>query len=148
MNVKKILTIVLAVVGVVSAGLLFKIIGTGDTAIEAGEASGVVDAFMNIAYIVFFVTVAIVLVFVLKGLFSGNIKKTLLTVGLFAAIVIISFALSSGTDLDLTQFTKKGDDITEAISKNVGAGLITFYILGVLAIASMLFGSVKKLINK
>jgi magnesium-transporting ATPase (P-type) len=138
----------MAVVGVISALFLFMIINTGDEAIKAGEASGTVNTFMYIAYIILFVIVAIVLLFVLKGLFSGNIKKTLMTVGAFLAIVVISYAISSGTDLDLQPFIEKGENYTEATSKQVGAGLYAFYFLAILAIGSMLYGGVKKLFNK
>ena len=148
MNSQKILTIIMGVVGVVSALFLFMIINTGDEAIKAGESAGTVNTFMYIAYIILLVTLAIVLLFVIKGLFSGNIKKTLMTVGAFLAIVFISYAMSSGTDLDLKPFTDKGLDVNEGTSKAVGAGLYAFYILAVLAIGSMLYGGAKKLFNK
>lgn len=148
MNSQKILTIIMGVIGVISAIFLFMIISTGDEAIKAGESAGTVNTFMYLGYIVLFLTIAIVLLFVFKGLFAGNIKKTLMTVGAFLAIIIISYVISSGTDLDLKPFNDKGLGITEGISKNVGAGLFAFYILGVVAIGSMLFGGVKKMFNK
>ncbi|WP_396602338.1 hypothetical protein [Algibacter sp. R77976] len=148
MNSQKILTIIMGIVGVLSAVFLFMIISAGDDAIKAGESAGTVNTFMYIAYIVLFLTLAIVLLFVLKGLFTGDIKKTLMTVGAFIAVIAISYALSSGTDLDLTPFTEKGLDITEDKSKNVGAGLYAFYLLGAIAIGSMLFGGAKKIFNK
>ncbi|MFV9551573.1 hypothetical protein [Algibacter sp. PT7-4] len=148
MNSQKILTIIMGIVGVLSAVFLFMIISAGDEAIKAGESDGAVTTFMYIAYVVLFVTLAAVLLFVLKGLFSGDIKKTLMTVGAFVAIIAISYALSSGTDLDLKPFTDKGLDVTEAKSKNVGAGLYAFYILAALAIGSMLYGGAKKIFNK
>ncbi len=148
MNSQKILTIIMGIVGVISALFLFMIINTGDDAIKAGESSGTVNTFMYIAYIVLFVTLAIVLLFVIKGLFMGDIKKTLMTVGAFLVIVIISYFISSGSDLDLTPFNVKGLGITESISKNVGAGLYAFYFLGIIAIGSMLYGGVKKITNK
>ena len=74
-----------------------------------------------------------------------NIKKTILSLGVFFGIVIISYVISSGNDLDLQPFIDKGQDITEATSKKVGAGLYTFYTLAVLAILSMLSsGLIKK----
>ncbi|MGE5944007.1 MAG: hypothetical protein ACM31G_06675 [Flavobacteriales bacterium] len=145
MNSKKILSIILGIVGIISMIFLFVIINVGDEAIKSGEASGSVDTFMYISYIILFITLAVVLLFVIKGLFSGDIKKTLMSVGAFVAIIVISYILSSGTDLDLTPFNSKGLGITETISKNVGAGLIAFYILGFLAIASMIFSGIKKI---
>ncbi len=148
MNSKKILTIILGVVGVLSAIFLFMIISTGDDAVKAGEADSTVNTFMYIGYAVLFLTLAIVLLFVIKGLFSGDIKKTLMSVGAFLAIIVVSYVMSSGTNLDLTPFTNKGLDITEAKSRNVGAGLYAFYILGFIAIATMVFSGVKKIFNK
>lgn len=145
MNSQKLLTIILGIIGIISMVFLFIIINVGDEAISAGEASGSVDTFMYISYIILFATLAIVLFFVVKGLFSGNIKKTLMSVGAFVAIILISYILSSGTDLDLAAFNSKGLGITEAISKNVGAGLIAFYILGFLAIASMVYSGFNKI---
>lgn len=145
MNSQKILTIIMGIVGVISALFLFMIINSGDEAIKAGESDGIVDTFMYIAYIVLFIIVAAVLLFVLRGLFSGNVKKTLATVAIFLGIVILSYIMSSGTDLDLQPFIDKGGDFTEATSKQVGAGLYTFYILALVAICSMLYGGAKKL---
>ncbi|CDF77896.1 hypothetical protein BN863_1840, partial [Formosa agariphila KMM 3901] len=84
---------------------------------------------------------------VVKGLFEGDIKKTLISVGAFVAILFIAYAMSSGTDLDLTPFNNKGMDVTEATSKYVGAGLYAFYFLAAIAILSMVYANVKKLIN-
>ncbi len=148
MNSQKILTILMGIIGVLAMVFLFMIISTGDDAIEAGEGSGTVNTFMYIAYIVLFLTIAIVLLFVIKGLFAGDIKKTLMTVGAFVAVIAISYMMSSGSDLDLTPFTNKGLDVTEATSKYVGTGLYAFYILAFLAIGSMLLSGVKKIFNK
>lgn len=115
---------------------------------DADTADSMGSNVLYVTYIVLGLAILLVLIYVVKGLFAGNIKKTLMTVGAFVAIVVISFVISSGTDLDLTPFTKKGQDITEATSKNVGAGLYTFYILAVLAIGSMMFSGVKKILNR
>ena len=148
MKSQKILTIIMGIIGAISAIFLFMIISAGDDAVKAGEADGAVNTFMYIAYVVLFLIVAIVLLFVIKGLFAGNIKKTLMSVGAFLIIVFISYAMSSGTDLDLKPFVDKGQDVTEATSKQVGAGLYAFYVLAFLAIASMAYSGVKKVFNK
>lgn len=191
MSSQKLLTIIMAVVGVISALFLFMIINTGDEAIKAGEASGTVNTFMYIAYAVLLLVLGIVVIFsftnkliqktvgiiilllplalffidnnLIKKIFLSCLflawlidlildwpksKKTLMTVGAFLAIVVISYAISSGTDLDLQPFIEKGENYTEATSKQVGAGLYAFYFLAILAIGSMLYGGVKKLFNK
>ena len=143
MGLHKILKIVAFALAIVGAVLALTIIaGDEETARNMG------GNILYVAYIVLGIVLALVLVFVLKGLFAGNIKKTLMTVGAFLAIIVISYVLSSGSDLNLQPFNDKGLGITEAISKNVGAGLYAFYILAVLAIGSMLVGGAKKLFNK
>ncbi|WP_406685071.1 hypothetical protein N1F78_04930 [Seonamhaeicola sp. MEBiC1930] len=143
MGLHKILKIVAFAVAIIGAIFALMIIA-GDE----GSAAGPAGNMLFVTYVVLGVIIALVLIFVIKGLFAGNIKKTLLTVGAFVAIALISYAMSSGTDLDLKPFTDKGQDITEATSKKVGAGLYTFYVLAFLAIASMAFSGVKKIFNK
>jgi hypothetical protein len=143
MNLHKILKIAafaLAIIGAIIALMIM----AGDES-SALTMSGYL---LYVAYIVLGIVLLLVILFVLKGLFAGNIKKTLMTVGAFLAIAVISYVISSGTDLNLEPFNQKGLGITEGISKNVGAGLYTFYILAILAIGSMLYGGAKKLFNK
>ncbi|WP_232301640.1 hypothetical protein [Formosa algae] len=106
-----------------------------------------VDNMLYVTYLVLAIILALVLVFVIKGLFEGNIKKTLLSVGAFVVVLFIAYAMSSGTDLDLTPFLNKGMDVTESTSKYVGAGLYAFYALAIIAIGSMVYANIKKLIN-
>jgi hypothetical protein len=140
MNLHKILKIVAIILSVIGAGFALVIIaGDEDT---AKSMSG---NMLMVSYVILAIILVLVLIYVIKGLFAGNIKKTLMSVGAFVGIILISYILSSGTDLDLSPFNAKGLGITEAISKNVGAGLIAFYILGVLAIGSMVFSGFKKI---
>ncbi|SHI76726.1 hypothetical protein [Algibacter luteus] len=139
-KILKIVAFALAIIGAVFA----LIIMAGDEE-TAQNMSG---NMLYIAYAVLGIVLLLVLLFVIKGLFAGDIKKTLMTVGAFAAVVIISYVISSGTDLNLQPFNDKGLGITESVSKNVGAGLYTFYILAALAIGSMLYGGAKKMLNK
>lgn len=139
MSLHKILKIIVAVLAVVGAVFALMIMSGNE---------GMVDNMMYVAYVVLALVLALVLVFVLKGLFAGNIKKTFMSVGAFLVILGISYGISSGTDLDLTPFTEKGLDVTEATSKNVGAGLYAFYVLAIVAIGSMVLSGFKKLMNK
>ena len=115
--------------------------------IMAGSNS-VIDYILYLTYLVLIIILALVLFYVIKGVLAGDIKKTLISLGLFFGIIIISYFLSSGTDLNLKPFNAKGLDITENTSKLVGAGLYAFYILMVGAIIAMLFSSTKKMFNK
>jgi len=140
MGLHKILKIVAIILSVLGAAFALVIIsGDEDT---AKSMSG---NMLAVSYVVLALVLALVVIFVIKGLFTGSIKRTLMSVGAFLAIILISYMLSSGTDLDLTEFNRKGLGITEAISKNVGTGLIAFYILAFLAIVSMVFSGFKKI---
>ena len=142
---KKILTIVLGIVGVLSIVFLAMIISTGDEAIELGEASGSVNTFMYIAYLVLFLTLAFVIVFSLKNIFSSaeTMKKTLKSVGIFALLGLICYFLATGVETQL----KDGDMLSAGGSKLLGAGLYLFYFLLAIAGGSMLFFGIKKMIK-
>jgi hypothetical protein len=148
MSIVKIIRILVAVVGVVAAIFLIRIIGVGDEEIKAGQDS-VVQPLMYMAYVALILTIVAVLFFTVINLIKkpALLKKTLINVGLFALVVVVGYVLSSGTDLDLKPFISKGLDVTENTSKYVGMGLITFYILTAIAIVAMIYTGVKKLFN-
>lgn len=139
MDLHKILKYFAYALGIIGAVLALLIMTGSD---------GMIDNILYVTYVVLFVVIALILIYVVKGIFSGNIKRTLTTVGLFLAVILISYFISSGTDLDLKQFNDKGLGITEAVSKNVGAGLYAFYFLSATAIIATFLSSLKKLLNK
>jgi Na+/proline symporter len=142
MGLHKIMRIVALVLSVVGIIFLAMIINAGDETVKAtGEG---VDGFMYIAYITFALVLLFVLVFVLKGLAAGNIKKTIMSIGIFLAIVAIAYAMSTGVETPL----QDGEMLSEGGSKWVGAGLRTFYILVVVAIGSMIYGGLRKVLSK
>ena len=132
----RIIALILAVLGIIF-GLM----------IALGGSESMIDNMMYVAYLVLAIVIVLVLIYVIIGLFKGNIKKTILSLGIFFAIVIVSYLLSSGTDLDLQPFIDKGQNITEATSKKVGAGLYTFYALAIFAIVAMALSGLKKIIK-
>lgn len=145
MTIHKILKYLALVIGVIGLILLGRIIMTGDDAIEgsADIQASVVDPFMIVAYIVFAIVVVLVLFYVIKGLFTGNIKRTLLSVGAFALVIVIAYLLTEGTEV----VTRDGEVFTANQVHWVGAGLVTFYILAAIAIGAMVISGVKKLIK-
>jgi hypothetical protein len=144
MGLYKILKIVALVLSVAGIVFWFLLISKGDEAVKAtGEG---VSPMLMIAYITMAIVLLFVVVFVLQGIMAGNIKKTLMSVGAFAVILIISYVISSGS----TEGLPLVDDapVTEGTSKLVGTGLNAFYILAVLAIGSMAFSGFKKVTSK
>lgn len=143
---KKILTIVLAVVGVLSIVFLAMIISAGDEAVKAGDASGSVNSIMYVAYIILGLTVAFVVIFSLKNILTNpdTLKSTLRSLGIFALLAVICyFGLANGVETSL----KDGGVLSEGGSKLLGAGLYLFYFLIAIAGLSMLFYGVKKMIK-
>ncbi len=134
-KILKIVALLLSIAGII---FLAMIIAKGDTVVaETGEG---VDGYLYVAYITFAITLVFVLFFVLKGIFAGNIKSTLLAVGAFLAIVIIAYLLANGDPMPM----QEGEMLSASGSKWVGTGLYTFYILAILAIGSMIFSGIKK----
>jgi hypothetical protein len=134
-KILKIVALLLSIAGVI---FLAMIIAKGDEAVTAtGEG---VDGFLYVAYITFAITMVFVLFFVLKGIFAGNLKNTLISVGAFLAIVVISYVLADGNPMEM----QEGEVLSASGSKWVGTGLYTFYILAILAVGAMVFSGIKK----
>lgn len=136
MALHKILRIVVLILSLAGIALLATIL-TGN--------EGTISLYMYIAYIVLGVAILITLLFSLTQLFTHkeSLKKTLLSIGVFIIIIAISYVLSEGSAVE-----KDGLEIVSASgSKWVGTGLRTFYILAAIAVGSMIFSGVQKLIK-
>ena len=149
MKIQNIIKIISAVIGVLAAFFLLRIIGTGDDDIKMAATMGdfgAVSPLVELARIVLVLTVAITLIFTLRGLFSdlAKLKKAGIAIGLFLAVVFLSYALSDGVETPL----KDGEMLSASGSKWVGTGIRTFYILAVLAIGLMLLSGARKIFNK
>lgn len=133
-KILKIVALLLALVGIVGLVMVLTESGSG------------LEIMLTIGYIILALTLLLVLIFVLKGVFAGNIKKTLISVGLFLAIILISYVLASGDVAGLPLVD--GEPISESGSKWVSTGLNVFSILAVIAIGSMVFSGIKKMTTK
>lgn len=150
MGLHKIIKIVALLFGLAGIATYVMIMLKGDDAIKAAAAAGDLSDVTPI-YLVAMVVLVLLLVFlvffVLKGIASGNIKKTLISIGAFLVVVAIGYALSTGTDVDSLPDVD-GLPVTESTSKWVGAGLRTFYILAIVAIGAMILSGFKKVTNR
>ena len=145
MNSQKIITIIAGVIGVIAMFFLIRIIGVGDEAIKAGESSGIVNTFMYIAYAILALILVLVVLFTLKNIFSNaaTLKSTLMGVGAFLVVGLICYFLATGVETPM----KEGEVLSAGDSKLIGAGLYMFYALAIIAIGSMLFSGIKKMIK-
>ena len=139
MGLHKIIKIVGLILSFIGVAILGMIIMEGDDAIKETTGSGI-DGFLYTAYVIFALVLISVVVFGLKGLMSGNIKNTLITLGAFVVIVALSYGLADSNQLTLAN----GELLSESNSKWIGAGLYTFYILAFVAIGSMIVSGFKK----
>lgn len=138
MGLHKIIKIVGFILSFIGVAILGMIIMKGDDVIK--ETGSGIDGFLYTAYVIFALVLISVIVFGLKGLMSGNIKNTLITLGSFLVIVALSYGLADGNQLTLAN----GELLSESNSKWIGAGLYTFYILAFVAIGSMIVSGFKK----
>jgi hypothetical protein len=145
MTLHKILKYIALVIGVIGLILWGRVLMAGDDAIEnsADVQASVVTPFLYVAYLVFAIIVLLVLFYVIKGLFSGDIKRTLIAVGAFILVVVIAYLLTDGTETQLSD----GTMLSASANHWVGAGLATFYILAGIAILLMVVSGIRKLIK-
>ncbi|RXG24635.1 hypothetical protein [Leeuwenhoekiella aequorea] len=141
----KILKIVALILSILGAVWLVRIILAGDTAIldSADLQDSLVTPFIYIAYLIFAIALVFVLVFVIKNLFTSgsSLKGTLIGLGAFLAVVVISFLLASGEETPM----RDGEVLSASASRWVETGIYAFYLLALIAVGAMVFSGVKKL---
>ncbi|MEZ4968648.1 MAG: hypothetical protein R2814_03095 [Flavobacteriaceae bacterium] len=145
----KIVKIILVVLGVIGAILWFQL-PSADVPVTEAINNGSMNFMFIITYVLLGIAIAASVLFGLKNLLTskGALKKTLFGLGGLLVVVVISYALASGADVNLEEMAKKGVPTTEGTVKSIGTGLNVFFILTVIAVASMLWSGVKKMISK
>jgi len=140
----KILTVLKIVIGLIGAIFFIRILMADGNALEVDSElqNSLLSPFITLAYIVLGLTVVTTLAFSIIGVVKGNLKKTLLTIGAFAAIVIISFFSSTGEEIE----TKEGV-VSAYASQWISAGLTIFYVLLAISILAIIASGVIKVIT-
>ena len=133
----KIAAIIISILSVIFLGLLM--------ANSDAEDNSWISPLIYISYFILAACVVLVLLFVLKNLFSNkdNLKRTLIVVGLFLGVFIISYILADSSDVKAN-----GEIVSGSTSKWVSTGLNMFYVLALAAIAAMAWTGVTKLTKK
>ena len=129
MNVYKISKILVIVLGII-ASILF--VSTLGMEVSMDNNSYIVDYFIYISYIAMAVAFFSVVYFVFKNLFTHKeqLKRALISLGIFAAIILVAFILADSTEVKL----KDGGVITSTASKLISTSLNTFYILAIISV--------------
>ena len=145
MTIHKVLKYLALVIGVIGLILVGRIIIAGDESITASveDQQSLLDPLMWLSYIVLGLSILIVGVFVIRGLFTGNVKNTLISVGAFLLVIVIAYVVTDGTETVL----KDGTTLSASGDHWVGAGLVMFYILAAVAAGAMVLSGIRKLIK-
>ena len=145
----KIVKIILVVLGAIGAILWFQL-PSADVPVSEAINNGSMNFMFIITYLLLGIAIAASLLFGLMNLLTskGALKKTLFAVGGLLVVVVISYALASGTDVNLDEMARKGVPTTESTVKTIGMGLNVFFILTLVAVGAMLWSGVKKMISK
>lgn len=142
----KIFKYVAIAVGVLGLIFLGRIVFAGEGIENSADVqNSLINPFLIVTYIILALVILCVLIFTLKGLFeTDNVKATLISIGAFVVIFIISYISADNQEMTLAN----GTSISGSGAKWVSSGLIMFYILAVVSILSMIGGWVKSIMNR
>ena len=141
MNLHKVTKIAAIVISVLSLIFLGGLMASEDSA-----NSSMITPLIYLSYVILFACIALVLIYVFKNLVSkkDDLKKTMISLGLFLALILVSFILADGEEVK----TATNEIIaSESTSKWVSTGLNMFYLLAVVAVGTMFwtgFNKIKK----
>lgn len=141
MNLHKVTKIAAIVISVLSLVFLGGLMASEDAA-----NSSWISPLIYLSYVILIACIALVLIYVFKNLFSkkDDLKKTFIFIGLFVALILVSFISADGTEVK-----SPSNEIiaSESTSKWVSTGLNMFYLLAVVAVGTMFwtgFNKIKK----
>ena len=146
MNTHKIFTYTALALGVIGLILQVVILSQGDDVIKLNALSGdygVISTMVTLALLVLAITVVLTLVFSFGNLASDGVKlkRALVSMGAFLAVVVVAFLFSTGTETPL----KDGNMLSAAGSRWIETGLRTFYFLVFIAVGAMLYTGITRL---
>ncbi|PDH47331.1 MAG: hypothetical protein CND26_02760 [Bacteroidetes bacterium MED-G13] len=100
-----------------------------------------IDIILTIAYLILFAIITSVLFYSFKAIASNksSLNNTLKMVGSFLVLFIICFLISSGEET----LMREGKVLSAFSSKLIGASIIMFYLLILIASVAMLYFGVK-----
>jgi hypothetical protein len=157
MVLHKALKYLVLLLSLIAMGFFFYTLALGDEAIELnteGSQAVTVSPLIFLAYVTLALTVVIVLFFVLKGLFTNPaaLKKAGISVGLLVVVALISYyALADDSIIDINGRIielEDGELLTAGTSRWIGASLYMFYILGIVAIGTVVWAGISKQLKR
>ena len=125
-------------------GLILMIMTMGIETTEDGCVNcGAEGLFIGFSYFLLVITLIAALAGTAMTAVSdpGKMKGTAIGIGAMILVFVVSYVLAS------REVLKSYGDVTESTSRMVGMGLISFYILLVLAVLSIVYASVSRLLK-
>lgn len=128
MNVYKISKIFVIIIGII-ASILF--VSTLGMEVTMDNNSYIVDYFIYLSYLAMAVSFLAVIYFVFKNLVTHKeqLKRALISLGLFAGVILIAFIFADGTEVRMKEIV-----ISPMYSKLISTSLNTFYILAIISV--------------
>ncbi len=139
-KVVKYLALALALIAVV-----FGVMIMAKTKEELSINGALLDNMLTVTYIVLLLILALVVIYVVVNVFSSKqaMMSTLKGLGAFLLVAIIAYALADGSPS-----VKGGETFSGGTTKMVNTGLYLFYGLAIIAIGSMVWSGITKMIKK
>ncbi|WP_461532946.1 hypothetical protein [Sinomicrobium sp.] len=142
MKIFKIVLILLSVIGVA----LWLMLPDGDVPVEVASGDSNVNLMFVVSYILLGIAIVVTILFTIKGILGHHkLKQMITSLVVFGLVLVVSYLVASGDPILAQDGSVAADAST---SKLVGAGLIAFYVLTVLAVVAMLSSGVKKVLFK
>jgi membrane protease YdiL (CAAX protease family) len=145
----KFLKIALIALGFIGTILWFQLPDAEMPASEAVESTSMSLMFM-ITYLLLAVAIFSTLYFAVKRILSSKavLMSTLKSLGGLLGVVLLSYILSSGSDVSIEEMANLGIETTESTIKNIGMGLNVFFILMLIAVVLMVGPGIKRVFKK
>lgn len=130
---------------IMAIGVVLMIMTMGIEVTDDGEClnCGIEGTFIGLSYLLLGIALVAALAGTVMTAISNPKKLVGSAIGIGAMIVIFVLSYILASD----EVMKSYGDITATTSKMVGAGLFTFYILLVLAVLSIIYAGISRLIN-
>lgn len=145
-NIVKIVVAGLALIGII---LFVRVAMSGD---DVETVSNNTHPLITFSMILVGLAVIITVFFSIIGIFRtpGALKQTLISLGALGGLFFLAYVLASNAEVTDTygQALKNGVGAEGAIPKKVGAMIKYTYILGAIALATIVWGSLKGMFSK
>jgi len=144
-----IVKIVVAAIALIGIALFVRVAMAGD---DVDAVSGATHPLITFSMVLVGLTIVITVLFSIRGLFTtpGALKQAIISVAVLAGLFFLAYVLANDAEVTNTygQTLKDGAGAAGEIPKRVGAMIKYTYILGIIALATIVWGGVKGMFSK